>query len=151
MVACEHDDFELVEMASGVKQAVGFKVRGCQVELGVCTTKLDAYVTNLGTYDLIIGMDWLEDHRDFMDCYAMKVLCLDDDSQAIQNHQAKHQATIVESIGNVNNFKLKILFYLGATDSFISPYALEKCGFDAYKHNDFELVEMDSGVKRTRC
>ena len=67
---------------------------------------------------------------------------------AIQNHQAKHQATIVESIGNVNNFKLKILFYLGATDSFISPYALEKCGLDSYKHNDFESVEMDSGFKQ---
>ena len=77
--ACEHDDFELVEMASGVKQEVGLKVRGCQVDLGVCTTKMGAYVTNLGTYDLIVGMDWLEDHRDFMDCYAKQVLCLDDE------------------------------------------------------------------------
>ena len=74
MAACEHDDFESVEMASGVKQAIGLKVRGCQVDLGVCTTKLDAYVTNLGTYDLIVGMD----------CYAKKVLCLDDEGRAIQ-------------------------------------------------------------------
>ena len=79
LAACEHDDFESVEMASGVKQAVGLKVRGCQVDLGVCTTKMDAYVTNLGTYDLIVGMDWLEGHRTFMDCYAKKVLCLDDE------------------------------------------------------------------------
>ena len=57
-------------MASGVKQAVRLKVRGCQVKLGVRTTKLDAYVTNLGTYDPIDGMDWLEGHRDFMDCYV---------------------------------------------------------------------------------
>ena len=77
--ACEHDDFELFEMASWVRQAVGLKVRGCQVDLGVCTTKMDAYVTNLGTYDLIVDMDWLEDHRAFMDCYAKNVLCLDDE------------------------------------------------------------------------
>ena len=45
---------------------------------------MDAYVTNLGTYDLIVGMDWLEGHRAFMDCYAKKVLCLDDEGRAIQ-------------------------------------------------------------------
>ena len=84
LAAYEHDDFESVEMASGVKQAVGLKVRGCQVDLGVCTTKMDAYVTNLGTYDLIVSMDWLEGHRAFMDCSANKVLFLDDEGQAIQ-------------------------------------------------------------------
>ena len=74
LVAYEHDDFESVEMTSEVKQEVGLKVKGCQVDLGVCTTKLDAYVTNLGTYDLIISMDWLEDHRSLMDCYAKEIL-----------------------------------------------------------------------------
>ena len=71
-------------MASGVKQAVCIKVRGCQVKLGVCTTKLDAYVTNFGIYDLIVGMDWLEGDRSFIDCYAKKFLCLDDEGQEIQ-------------------------------------------------------------------
>ena len=71
-------------MASGVKQAVCLKVTGCQVKLGVCTTKLDSYVTNFGIYDLIVGMDWLEGHRDFMDFYANKFLCLDDEGQEIQ-------------------------------------------------------------------
>ena len=79
LAACEHDDFKSVEMALGVKQAVGLKVRGCQVDLGVCTTNMDAYVTNLGTYDLIVSMDWLEYHRAFMDFYAKKVMCLDDE------------------------------------------------------------------------
>ena len=79
LASCEHDDFELVKMVSRVKQAVGLKVRGCQVDLGVCTTKLDAYVTNLGTYDLIVSMDWLDGHRDFMDFYAKKLLFLNDE------------------------------------------------------------------------
>ena len=79
VVAYENDDFEQVEMDLGVKQAVRLKVTGFQVKLGVCTTKLDAYVTNFGIYDLIVGMDWLEGHRDFMDCYAKKVLYLDDE------------------------------------------------------------------------
>ena len=80
-LAWKHDYFELVKMTSGVKKAVGLKVRGCQVDLRVCTTKLDAYATNLGTYDLIVRMDLLEGHRDFMDCYAKKVFFLDDEGQ----------------------------------------------------------------------
>ena len=55
---------------------------------------------------------------------------------------------MVESTGKVNNVKLKILFDPGATDSFISPYALDKCGLAAYEHDDFESVEMASGVKQ---
>ena len=75
-------------------KALVLKGRGCQVDLGVCTTKLDAYVTNLGTYDLIISMDWLEDHRSFMDSYAKKVLCLDDEGQAIQIQGRKRKISL---------------------------------------------------------
>ena len=56
--AYEHDDFTQVEMASGEKQAVGPSVDNCLVDLGVCTTKLKVYVIALGTYEIIIGMDW---------------------------------------------------------------------------------------------
>jgi hypothetical protein len=57
LVAYEHDDFKQVEMASGEKQAEGPSVDNCIVDLGVCTTRLKVYVTDLGAYDLIIGMD----------------------------------------------------------------------------------------------
>jgi len=45
----------------------------------------------------------------------------------------------------LNHINVKILFDSGATDSFISPYALEKSGLAAYKHDDFKQVEMASG------
>ena len=60
--AYEYDDFKQVEMASGEKQAVGPSVNNCIVDLEVCTIRLKVYVTALGMYDLIIGMDWLEAH-----------------------------------------------------------------------------------------
>ena len=56
---------------------------------------------------------------------------------AVHNHQAEHQSTVVESSGKVNNIKLKKNFDPGATDSFISPYALDKCGLE---YNDFESI-----------
>jgi hypothetical protein len=60
--AYENDDFKQIEMALGEKQAVGPSVDNCLIDSGVCTTRLKVYVTALGTYDLIIGMDWLEAH-----------------------------------------------------------------------------------------
>ena len=84
LVAYEHDDFKQVEMASGEKQAVGPSVDNCIVDLGVCTTRLKVYVTALGTYDLIIGMDWLAAHRALVDCFAKRVFCVDDEGRPIE-------------------------------------------------------------------
>jgi hypothetical protein len=84
LVAYEHDDFKQVEMASGEKQAVGPSVDNCIVDLGVCTTRLKVYVTALGAYDLIIGMDWLAAHRALVDCFAKRVLCVDDEGRPVE-------------------------------------------------------------------
>ena len=68
--------------------------------------------------------------------------------KAVDNCQAKHQFTVVESSGKLNYVNVKILFDSGATDSFISPSALEKSGLAAYEHDDFKQVEMALGKKQ---
>jgi hypothetical protein len=55
---------------------------------------------------------------------------------------------VVESSGTLNHINVKILFDSSATDSFISPYALEKSGLAAYEHNDFKQFKMASGEKK---
>jgi hypothetical protein len=84
LVAYEQDDFKQVDMASGEKQAVGPSVNNCIVDLGVCTTRLKVYVNAHGAYDLIIGMDWLEAHRALVDCFAKRVLCVDDEERPVE-------------------------------------------------------------------
>jgi hypothetical protein len=66
----------------------------------------------------------------------------------VNNCQAEHQSTVVESSGMLNHINVKILFDSGATDSFISPSALERSGLEAYEHDDFKQVEMASGEKQ---
>ena len=66
----------------------------------------------------------------------------------VHNSQDEHQSTVVESTGIINDVKLRILFDYGATDSFISWYALDKCVLASCKHNDFNLVEMASEIKQ---
>jgi hypothetical protein len=50
-------------MASGTRQKVGGKVTGCIFNLGEFVTRANLYITILGSYDVIIGMDWLESHE----------------------------------------------------------------------------------------
>ena len=50
----------------------------------MCTTRLKVYVTSLEAYDLIIGMDWLVAHRVLIDCFAKKVLCVDDEGRPVE-------------------------------------------------------------------
>jgi hypothetical protein len=66
----------------------------------------------------------------------------------VNNRQDEHQSTVVDSSGTLNHINVKILFDSSATDSFISPSALEKSGLASYEHNDFKQVEMASGEKQ---
>jgi hypothetical protein len=67
---------------------------------------------------------------------------------SVNNRQEEHQSTVVELLGTLNHINVKILFDYGATNSFISPYALEKSGLVAHEHDEFKQVEMDSGEKQ---
>ena len=49
-----------------------------------CTTRLKVYVTALGAYDLIIGMDWLAAHRALVDCFAKRMICVDDEGRPVE-------------------------------------------------------------------
>jgi hypothetical protein len=79
--AVEQDDFSFVEMASGAKQKVGGKVTGCALNLGEFVTRVNLYVTILGSYDVVIGMDWLETHEAILNCKTKRLSLVDDEGQ----------------------------------------------------------------------
>jgi uncharacterized protein YqfA (UPF0365 family) len=81
-------------MASEEKQAVGPSVDNCLVDLGLCTTRLKVYVIALGTYDLIIGIDWLEAHRAMVDCFAKRVLCVDNEGRSVEIHDVQRKVSL---------------------------------------------------------
>jgi hypothetical protein len=65
-------------MDSGDKQKAGGKVTGCTLNLREFVTRSNLYVRILGSYDIVIGMDWLESHEVILNC-KMKCLSLVDD------------------------------------------------------------------------
>ena len=40
-------------------------------------------VLPLGSYDLLIGMDWLEKHRVILNCYDKTFMCINNDGKSI--------------------------------------------------------------------
>jgi hypothetical protein len=68
-------------MAPGTKQKVGGKVTGCSLNLGEFFTRANLYVTILGYYDVMIGMDWLESHEAILNCKTKQLILVDDEVQ----------------------------------------------------------------------
>jgi hypothetical protein len=52
------------------------------------------YVTALGTYDLIIGMNWLESHRAMVDCFMKRVSFVDDEGRLVEIHGIQRKASL---------------------------------------------------------
>ena len=68
-----------MEMALGEKQKVGGKVMSCALNLGEFFTRVNLYITILGSYDVVIGMDWLETHEAILNCKTKRLNLVDDE------------------------------------------------------------------------
>ncbi|XP_059075290.1 uncharacterized protein LOC131875236 [Cryptomeria japonica] len=65
----------------------------------------------------------------------------------IDNHQTKHQATVVETSGVIGGILCSVLFDSGASNSFVTPYLVERCGLSMTKQDDRWQVELAMGSK----
>lgn len=69
-------------------------------------------------------------------------------SAALENRQAKHQATMVEMEGNISDLPVSVLIDPGASLSYISPNIVEKCNLKTKKFQHSWLVQLATGTKR---
>jgi hypothetical protein len=66
----------LVQLATGTKRRIHDMVRGCSISLNGVNTKDDINIIPLGSYDIIIGMDWLEKHYVVLDFHNKRFTCI---------------------------------------------------------------------------
>lgn len=57
------DDRWQVELAMGSKVVVDSLVLSCPLVLGYCHTSVDIHDMSLGSYDVVLGIDWLGSHQ----------------------------------------------------------------------------------------
>ena len=46
-------------------------------------TVAELNIIPLGSYHVLIGMDWLESHRAILDCHGKTITCLNDEGQQV--------------------------------------------------------------------
>jgi hypothetical protein len=67
----------LVQLATGTKRRIHDMVRSCSIILNGMNTSMDINIIPLGSYDILIGMYWLDKHHVFLDCHNKTFTCLD--------------------------------------------------------------------------
>jgi hypothetical protein len=63
----KHGKYWLVHLATGAKRKVFELVKSCPVGMNGLCTKADLNILSLGSYDFLIGMDWLDQHHAILD------------------------------------------------------------------------------------
>eukprot|EP00253_Pinus_taeda_P030790 PITA_30790 len=58
----------LVQLATGAKRRVTAKINDCSFTIADQPITADLNILPLGSYDILIGMDWLEKHWSLVDC-----------------------------------------------------------------------------------
>ena len=93
----QQDKFEkylLVQLATRTKKKVISFVKRCDFGMNGFKTHADLNILLLGSYDLLIGMDWLEKHRVTLNCYDKTLSCLDDKGNTIVEKGIPRKFTI---------------------------------------------------------
>jgi hypothetical protein len=67
----------LVQLATRTKRRIHDMVRSCSISLNGVNTSIDLNSIPLGSYDILIGMDWLDKHHVVLDCHNKTFTCLD--------------------------------------------------------------------------
>jgi hypothetical protein len=71
----------LVQLATGTKRRINEIVRSCPIDLNGVNTVADLNIIPLGSYDILIGMDWLDQHHAMLDCHNKTFTCLNEEGK----------------------------------------------------------------------
>jgi len=96
----KHAKSWLVQLVTGTKRKLTDFISDCEISLSGQTSKLNMNILPLGSYDVIIGMDWLEKHKEILDCYE-KSLTYRDEKNTIRTIQGIRKPVSVRQISTM--------------------------------------------------
>ena len=74
----------LVQLATGMNRKVTVVVEDCKCTMNGLQTKSNLDIIPMGSYDILLGMGWLESHHAILDCHNKVLTCLDEDGKNLQ-------------------------------------------------------------------
>ena len=73
----------LVQLATGAKRKITKFVKVCILEINGMKTFEDLNIIPLGSYDVLIGMDWLDAHHAVLDFHNKTYTCLGEEGNQV--------------------------------------------------------------------
>ena len=71
----------MVQLATGTKRKFTHKLPKIAIQLNGFPTEVNLNILPLGSYDLLIGMDWLEKKKTLMNCWDKTLHCVDEEGK----------------------------------------------------------------------
>ena len=71
----------LVQLSTRTKRMVVKYVKNCDLMMDQFETRVKLNAFPLGSYDILIGMDWLEKHRVILNCFHKTFICLNKEGE----------------------------------------------------------------------
>jgi hypothetical protein len=84
----------LVQLATGAKRKINEMVKSCLMDMNGLNTRAYLNILPLGSYDCLIGMDWLDQHHAILDCHNKAFTCLDEEGN-VRKVQGIHRAVTI--------------------------------------------------------
>nr|GEV53875.1 hypothetical protein [Tanacetum cinerariifolium] len=100
VVGALQDPNIMMEVADGKKVEVDRVIRNCKLELGTSLFTIDLIPLGNGSFDVIMGMDWLSEHKAEIVCHE-KVVRIPLESEEILIVQGEHALGIAKALSNV--------------------------------------------------
>jgi hypothetical protein len=76
------------------KEKFNEMVKSCLIDMNGLNTKADLNILPLGSYDYLIGMDWLHQHHTLLDCHKKDFTFLDEEGKLRKAHGIPRAVTI---------------------------------------------------------
>ena len=77
------EKYWLVQLATRTKRKVVSYVENCEMFMSQFKTQVKLNVLPLGSYDVLLGMDWLGKHRVVLNCFEKTFTCIDEKRETI--------------------------------------------------------------------
>jgi hypothetical protein len=69
----------MVQLIIGDKRNINEMIKECPMNMNGMNISADLDIIPLGSYDCLIGMDWLDQNHVVLDCYNKAFICLDEE------------------------------------------------------------------------
>ena len=109
------EKYWLVQLAAGTKRKVVSYVEDCEMFMSQFKTQVKLNVLPLGSYDVLIGMEWIEKHRVVLNYFKLQKLVNMNQSNHIHDSPTKYQemeeASVVHPVKDLKG-KQQEYFYI---------------------------------------